>query len=91
MLTLLDGHEYIDQKWPYPDRLCLSHKGESGERLRVGTNPTQEKNVCLKSGSGWHRWALSIPSSELCGEDSGYLARIWGRGIYIADLIIEPL
>ena len=28
VMTLLDGHEYIDQKWPYPGRLCLSHKWE---------------------------------------------------------------
>jgi len=25
---------------------------ESGERLRVNTHPTQEKNICLKVGQG---------------------------------------
>lgn len=51
------------------DYVLATSGRECGERLRVDTNPTQEKNICLKSRSRWHRWALGIPS-ELRGEDS---------------------
>lgn len=38
---------------------------EGRQRLTGDAHPTQKKNICLKSRSGWHRQALRVPSPEV--------------------------